>query len=85
MGERLVGFDDGLALADAVEAGDDHGDLRGETEGLAEVSGVGGIFLVGVVDGGERDGGAEDLHGGGGGGDGVEEVDDLGVEMASFG
>ena len=35
--EGAVGFDDGLAFADAVEDGDDHGDLRGEAEALAEV------------------------------------------------
>ena len=43
VGEALVGFDDGLAFADAVEDGDDHGDLRGEAEGLADVGVVGAV------------------------------------------
>ena len=45
-----VGFDDGLAFADAIEDGDDHGDLRGEAEGLADVGVVGAVGFVGVVD-----------------------------------
>ena len=43
VGERWVGLDDGLAFADAVEDGDDHGDLRGEAEGLADVGFVGAV------------------------------------------
>ena len=85
VGEGGVGLDDGLALADAIEEGDDHADLGGEAEALAEIGGVGGVFFVGVVEGGERDGGAEDLHGGGGGWDGVEQVEDFGVEMTGGG
>ncbi len=37
VGERGVGVDDGLAFADAIEDGDDHGDLRGEAVGFADV------------------------------------------------
>ena len=33
----------------------------------------------------QRDGGAEDLHGRGGGGHAAEEVDDLGIELAGVG
>ena len=66
VGERGVGLDDLLAFADAVEDGDDHGDLRGEAEALADVGGVEDGLLVGVVDGEQRDGGAEDFHGRGG-------------------
>jgi len=51
VGERGVGRDDLLALADAVEDGDDHGDLCGEAEALADVGGVQDGFFVGVVDG----------------------------------
>ena len=32
VGEGGIGLDDGLAFADAIEEGDDHGDLRGEAE-----------------------------------------------------
>ena len=65
--------------------GDDHGDLRGETEALAQVGGVIGKLFVGVVDGEERDGGAEDLHGGGLGGERTEELVDAPVEGAGLG
>ncbi len=85
VGERLVGFDEGLAFADAVEEGDDHRDLRGEAEGFADVRVVRAVGFVGVVDAEERDGGAEDLHGRGVGGDAAEEVDDLWVELARGG
>lgn len=61
--ERGVGLDDLLALADAVEDGDDHRDLRGQAKALADVRGVQGGLLVGVVDGEQRDGGAQDFHG----------------------
>ena len=50
-----MSFDDLLALADAIEDGDDHGDLRGETEAFAEVRVVAGVGFVGVIDGEERD------------------------------
>ena len=83
--ESGVGFDDGLALADAIEDGDDHGDLRGEAVGLADVGVVRAVGFVGVVDAEEGDGGAEDLHGRGVCGDAAEEVDDLGVELAGGG
>ena len=45
VGKRLVGFDDGLAFADAIEDGDDHGDLRGEAEGFADV----GVVIVAAL------------------------------------
>ena len=60
--ESVVGVDDGFDLADAVEDGDDHGDLRGEAVGLADVGVVRAVGFVGVVDAEERDGGAEDFH-----------------------
>ena len=60
---ELIGLDDGLALADAIEDGDDHGDLRGEAIGLADVGVVGEAVVVGVEDGEQADGGAQDLHG----------------------
>jgi len=37
VGERAVGRDDLETLADAVVDGDQHGDLRGEVVGLADV------------------------------------------------
>ena len=83
--EGGVGLDDGLAFADAIEDGDDHGNLRGEAEGFADVGVVGAVGFVGVVDAEQGDGGAEDLHGGGVGGDAAEEVDDLGVDLAGCG
>ena len=85
VGEGCVGFDDKLAFADAVEDGDQHGDLGGEVKALAEVGFRGGGFRVGVVDGEQGDGGAEDLHGAGVFGQGAEEVDDGGGEFAGGG
>jgi hypothetical protein len=85
VGERLVGLDDGFALADAVEDGDDHRDLGRETVGFAYVGVVAAVCLVGVVDAEKRDGGAEDLHGCGVGGNAAEEVDDLWIEFACGG
>jgi hypothetical protein len=43
----VSGFDDLLALADAVEDGDDHRDLRGQPEALAHVGRVQHGLLVG--------------------------------------
>ena len=83
--ERAVGFDDWLAFADAIEDGDDHGDLRGEAVGLADVGVVRLVGFVGVVDAEQRDGGAQHLHRRGAGGDAAQEVDDLGVELAGGG
>ena len=83
--EGGISIDDGLTFADAVEDGDDHGDLGCQAEGLADVGVVGAVGLVGVVDAEERDGGAEDLHGRRVGGDAAEEVDDLGIELAGCG
>jgi len=60
--ERGVRLHDLLALANAVEERDDHGDLRGEAEALADVGGVQHGLLVGIVDGEQRDCRAEDLH-----------------------
>ena len=74
-----------LSFADAIEDGDDHGDLGGEAVGLADVGVVRAVGLVGVVDAEEGDGGAEDLHWRGVFGDAAEEVDDLGVELAGGG
>jgi hypothetical protein len=83
--EGVIGFDDGLALADAIEGGDDHGDLSGEAVGFADVGVVGGVSFVGIVEAEERGGGAEDLHGRGVGRDAAEEVNHLGVEVAGSG
>ena len=81
----MVGLDDGLAFANAVEDGDDHRDLRGEPEGFANVGVVGAVGFVVVVGAEERDGGAEDFHGLGVGGNAAQEVDDFGVELAGGG
>ena len=83
--EGLVRVDDGLALADAIEDGDDHGDLRGEPVGLAHVAVVGGVLLVGIVEGEQANGGTQHLHGGGVGGHAAEELDDAPVHGARGG
>jgi len=85
VGERGIGLNDGLAFADAIEEGHDHGDLRSESEGFADVGVVGAVGFVGVVDAEQRGRGAEDFHGGGIGGDAAEEVDNLGVNVARGG
>ena len=85
VGERLVGVDDGFALADAVKDGDDHRDLGGEAIGFADVCVVAAVGLVGIVDAEERDRSAEDLHGRGVCRNAAEEVDDLWIEFAGGG
>ena len=85
MREGRICLDDGLAFADAIEDGDDHGDLRCQAEGFANVSVVAAVGLVGVVETEQGDGGAEDLHRSRGGGHAAKEVDDLGVELAGCG
>ena len=77
VGERLVGFDDGFPFPDAVEDSNDHRDLRCEAEGFANVSVVGAVSFVRVIDAEKRDCSAEDLHWSGVGWDASEQVDDL--------
>ena len=75
--EGRVGRDYFFAFADAVEGGDEHGDLRGEVGRLADIRVVvDGLFVL-VVEAERRDGGAQDFHRSGFCGEGLEQVDDL--------
>ena len=60
--ERLVGTDDALTFANAIEVGDDHRDLRHQTRGLTQVGFVRVFLFVGVVDRKRGDGGAQHVH-----------------------
>jgi hypothetical protein len=81
----VVCLDDGLAFADAVEDGDDHGNLRSKAVGLADVGVVRAVGFVGVVDTEQGDGGAKDLHRCGVCRYAAQEIDDLGIEFARCG
>ncbi len=63
VGERGIGLDDVLALADAIEGSDQHGHLRGQREGLADVGVVIDGGFGGIVEAERGDGGAQRLHG----------------------
>ena len=80
--ERAVGRHNLQALAQAVVDGYDHGDLRGQVVTFADVGVVGVVFLVGVVKAERGDGGAQDLHRRGRGGNGAEHIDDAEVQAA---
>ncbi len=83
--EGLIRRDHRLALANAVEEGDEHGDLRGEPVALAHIGLVGGVLFIRVVDAEQGDGGAQDLHRRGVLRDALQEVDDRSRHLAGGG
>ncbi len=82
MGERRIGLHHRLAFADAVIGGHDHGDLRGQSDGLGEIAVVVDLLGVGVVKRQRGNGGAQDFHGRGRFRHRAHDIDDGGVEFA---
>ena len=85
MGEGGVGLDQRPALADAIVEGDQHGDLRGEPEALAQVRVVGVVRLVGVVAAQRGDRRPQDFHRRHVFGKGAQQLDDLRIDDARLG
>jgi hypothetical protein len=75
--QRRIGLDDGLALADAVVAGDQHRQLRGQSERFADVRIVIDGRFVRVVGAERGNRSAQDFHGRGGLRDRAKQVVDF--------
>ncbi len=83
--ERTIGRNDFETFAKPVVDGDDHGDLRGQVVGFADIGIVRVVFFVGVVKAERRHRSSQHLHGSRGGGKRAQHFHDALIERPGQG